>query len=367
MLIYRILLALTAIAVVHRVLYNFTTLRHFRYDCALSKRKVLEGDTIELYETIENRSFLPMLWLRVETRFEKALLFTRNDNTHVSAGLYHRSVFSAPPFRRVRRTYEILCSKRGYYRFGASTVTTGDYMGINNVIVTDKSDIELHVCPRPLPRHEVALPTRSWQGDMVVRRFILPDPFMPAGVRDYSPSDPMSAVNWKASAKTGGLVVHRRDYTADSNLMVFFNIDESSAQWTYADPMQNRTMERALRLTAAIVDVAIANGMKTALRTNAVSSRNGGEVTAPPAFGRTHRDDIFTLMAEIKLIRTRSFHMLLHEAAGTVRDTDILLLTRFLTKEAKIEIERLRRSGNKVEIYMIPDYIEQSPAGGIAI
>jgi len=367
MLIFRILLALAAIAIVHRVLYYNITLRYFRYTCALSGCRVLEGDKIELYEIIENRAFLPMLWLRVETRFDGALLFTRNDNTHVSAGLYHRSIFSAPPFRRVKRTYEILCSKRGYYRFGSSTVTTGDITGIENVIVTGGSDIELHVCPRPLPRHEIALPTRSWQGDMVVRRFILPDPFMPAGVRDYTPRDPMSSVNWKASAKTGGLVVHRRDYTADSRLIVFFNIDESAEQWTYAGPMQNQIMERALRLTATVVETAIANGMKTAFRTNAASSRDGGEVALPPAFGRAHRDEIFAAMAEIKLIRTRSFHMLLREAAETVCDSDILLITRFVTKEMDAEIDKLRKAGNKVELYMVPDYTEQAPAGGVAI
>ena len=61
-------------------------------------------------------------------------------------------------------------------------------------------------------------------------------------------------------------------------------------------------------------------------------------------------------MAEIQFTRTRSFHMLLREVVKDARGFDILLMTRYVTNEIFVESEALRRAGNKVEIFVIPDH-----------
>jgi len=190
---------------------------------------------------------------------------------------------------------------------------------------------------------------------------------MPAGVRDYMPGDPFSYINWKASAKTGRLAVHRHDYTADTKLMVFFNVDTSLDQWAAPDESQIEIMENALRLLASILNYSVTNGMQTALHTNSVSRRDDKEISVPPAFGSAQREELFSALAEIRFKRTRSFHMMLHEAAGTVKDMDILIMTRFLTKEMDDEIAALRKAGNKVEIFMIPDSMPGAAKGDVAV
>jgi len=303
------------------------------------------------------------------------------------------------PYRRVKRTYELVCSQRGYYILGTSTLTTGDILGFAEKVRTFDFDTALHVYPVPLPWRKLSLPTRSWQGDMVVRRFILPDPFMPAGVRDYMPGDPLSYINWKASAKTGKLAVHRHDFTADTKLMVLFNVDADANQWTAPNEKQAAMMEMALRLLATILELAVSNGMQTALRTNSIGKRDMNEVTVPPAFGHAQRERLFAALAEMTLKRTRSFHMLLREAIGAdepvhapapaavsqdslavkaarellkpshggVKDTDILIMTRYLTNEIEEDITALRRAGNKGEVFLIPDFSAGTQEGGVAV
>jgi uncharacterized protein (DUF58 family) len=267
--------------------------------------------------------------------------------------------------RRIKRTYRIVCTKRGYYPLGSATVTTGDLLGLTEKYLSYIPEAGLHVYPLPVMRPELNLPSRSFQGDVVVRRFFLPDPFMPSGVREYVPGDPQNLINWKASAKTGHLVVHKRDFTADSKLLVFFNVDYSANSWDNSSMVKNSTLEHALRIMATILDLSIANGQQTALWTNAASLRDGKEISVPPALGRTQREELFAAMAEIQFVRTRNFHMLLMEAAEIVRDSDILLMTRYMTKEIEIEIDALRRAGNKVEVLTIPDITEKpSPEGG---
>jgi len=364
-MIMQFLVGFTFIVLVQSVIYSLFAFRGFNYSCTLSHNRVNEGETIEYTETIENKRLLPLLWLKVEARFNETLLFTKNDNTRVSAGTFHRSVLSMPPFRRIKRTYKIVCSKRGYYPLGSSSITTGDLLGLTSRTMSFSSDMGLHVFPVPLSQTQIDLPSRSFLGDMVVRRYILPDPFMPAGVRDYVPGDPQNMIHWKASAKTGSLVVHRREFTADSKLLVFFNVAFNARSWDINDTVVINTMENSLRILATVFNLAASNGQQTALCTNSISFRDRSEVTVPPAYGRAHNEKLFSAMAEMQFIRTRSFHMLLREAVEEVRDMDILLVTRYISAETQTEIEALRLNGNKVEVFIIPEAAaEHLPDGG---
>ena len=366
-MILQVFLALILVALAQALIYRLLALRGLTYSCTLSHYRIYEGDSNELVEVIENKKLLPLLWLKAETRFNDTILFTKNDNTCVSSGGFHRSVLSLPAMRRVRRTYSLVCTKRGYYNLGSATVTTGDLFGLVNMTLSYTPETGLHVYPIPIRKPELCLPSRSFQGDVVVRRFFLPDPFMPAGVRDYTADDPMNIINWKASVKSGKLVVHKCDFTADSNLMVFFNVDYSATTWDNTSKIKNSTMEHALRILAGILDMSIQSGQRTALWTNATSLRDKQEVYVPAASGRTHREELFAALAEMQFVRSRNFFMLLQEASKVVRDTDILLMTRYLTTEIQIEIEALRHAGNKVEVFTIPNIKnENSRVTGLA-
>jgi len=364
MMVVQIILAFIIVVLTQGVIYYVFALRGLSYSCSLLHNNIYEGESNELVEVIENKKALPLLWLRIETRFNESFLFIKNDSTNVSSGEFHRSVLSVPPMRRVTRTYKIVCTKRGYYQIGAASVTTGDMFGIVNKSFAYTPEIGLHVFPIPIVWSKLNLPSRSFQGDMVVRRFFLQDPFMPAGIRDYVSGDPQNSINWKASAKSGKLVVHKHDFTADSKLMVFFNVDYSASSQDNSSVIKDSSMEYALRILATILDYSITHGQETALWTNATSLRDEKEVLVPLALRQNQREKLFAAMAEMKFVRTRNFHMLLKEAACVVRDMDILLMTRYMTDEIQTEINTMRRAGNKVEVFTIPDLPEDQELGG---
>jgi len=367
MIILQFLLAFIVVILLQVTIYRTLALRGLKYSCTIMHNRIFEGESNELLEVIENRKLLPLLMIKVETRFSETMEFKKNDNTRVSAGVFHRSVLSMPPMRRINRVYKIVCTKRGYYPLGSATVTTGDILGFVNKSFSYVPEDGLHVYPIPLKQSEVDLPTRSFLGDAIVRRFFLPDPFMPAGIRDYTPGDPQNTINWKASAKTGKLVVRKCEYTSDSKLMVFFNTDYSAESWDNTGPKKTYALEYAVRMLATILDLSISNGQQTALHTNAVSLRDGKEIVVPPAMGNTQREKLFTAMAEIQFVHTRSYHMMLKEAAGIVRGFDVLLMTRYITNEILAERDALHRAGNKVEILLIPNAIQEEspPEGGV--
>jgi len=358
-MILQFLLAFILVILAQAVIYNLLALRGLTYSCSILHDKIFEGESNELTEIIENRKLLPLLWLKIETRFSETMLFTKNDNTRVRSGVFHRCLITMQPRRRSRRIYKIVCTKRGYYRLGAATITTGDLVGLAHKIKTHSSEVGLHVYPIPIKRMLFNLPSRSFMGDVIVRRFFLPDPFMPSGIRDYSPDDPLNLINWKASAKSNKLVVQRCDYTSNSNLLVFFNTDYSIDSWDNTGEVKENTLENMLRIVATIIDLSVSNGQQTGLYTNCVSHRDNKEITVAPAMGKKQREELFTAMAEIRFVRTRSFHTLLKEATQFVKDSDVLLVSRYMTQEIEEQSNMLKRLGNKVEALIVPDILSE--------
>lgn len=66
------------------------------------------------------------------------------------------------------------------------------------------------IYPVLLNLDELPLPIHSWLGELPVKRWIVEDPFLTAGIREYSSGDSMGLVNWKATARTGVMQVHKK-------------------------------------------------------------------------------------------------------------------------------------------------------------
>ena len=64
---------------------------------------------------------------------------------------------------------------------------------------------------------------------------------MVSGVREYTYSDPLNRINWKATARTGKFKVHNLDFTANPRLMIYLNVDISENMWdAVTEPRENR-------------------------------------------------------------------------------------------------------------------------------
>ena len=164
MMMLQFMLAFIVVVLVQGVVYHMLALRGLTYSCTMLHKRIFEGETNELLEVIENSKLLPLLWMKVETRFSDTMLFTKNDNTRVSAGVFHRSTLSVPPLRRINRVYKIVCTKRGYFPLGSATVTTGDVLGLIVKSLSYVPECGLHVYPIPLPKNTLCLPARSFLG-----------------------------------------------------------------------------------------------------------------------------------------------------------------------------------------------------------
>ncbi|MNN16019.1 hypothetical protein D3C81_1291440 [compost metagenome] len=201
---------------------------------------------------------------------------------------------------------------------------------------------------------ELPLPNHSWLGELPVRRWIIEDPFLTAGIREYRPGDPLGNINWKATARTGELQVHKRDYTADHRLMIYLNLETSDSMWrTVIEPER---IEMGIRYAATVAEHALRSGLAAGFASNARLADGPNEpIRIEPHTSSDQLTLLLETMARMVLDRTASMiRMLEIEIEAGATDTDYLIISCHQGEKLAETAELLRQNGNGVEWMEIP-------------
>ncbi|WP_308530569.1 DUF58 domain-containing protein [uncultured Paenibacillus sp.] len=352
-----LLVSAALILVMLAFVYRWRALKGIRYRRYFSERAVFEGDTVEMVEVIANAKLLPLPWLRLESSIAAGLTFGRQSNLNIHAGeIYqnHSSLFYLRSYRQITRRHQVVCSRRGQYRLESATMTTGDPLGLNAEVKRFPLDLELLVYPRILELQELPLPNHSWLGELPVRRWIVEDPFLTAGIREYRPGDPLGNINWKATARTGELQVHKRDYTADHRLMICLNLETSDSMWrTVIEPER---IELGIRYAATVAEHALRSGLAAGFACNARLADGPREpIRIEPHASSDQLTLLLESLARMVLDRTATMiRMLEIELEAGATDTDYLIISCHQGEKLAETAELLRQNGNGVEWMEIP-------------
>ena len=173
------------------------------------RESVPAGEEFCLLETVENRKRLPVAAMEVAFRVPKGLRFLDAENTQISDYIYKRDLFSLRGMERILRTYHMTALCRGQYHIShISHLAPGLFF--RQEYLSDETDPEeiLYVLPARVNVSGILRAVQAVQGERqsLSRRY--EDPFSLSSIREYTTSDPMKYVNWKASAKSGGLMVN---------------------------------------------------------------------------------------------------------------------------------------------------------------
>ncbi|WP_036745590.1 DUF58 domain-containing protein [Paenibacillus sp. UNC451MF] len=356
------LLFITLLVLVIQVIV-FKALGHkgLTYERYFSAKGCFEGEEAEMVERIANRNLIPVPWLRLESLIHAGLRFYSQANLDINNGQLfqnHKSLFSLMPYTQITRRHRIYCSKRGCYRLNTASLTYGDLVGLYRNTLRLSLDTELLVYPKLASLDEMTLPSHSWQGDWSVRRWIVEDPFMISGAREYRYGDPLNGVNWKATARSGRLQVHQRDYTADHRLMIYLNVEDHEKMWNQVN--DEALFEKGLSIAAAIAQRAIELGMEVGFSTNAYSVDSKEPVRVEPRNGAGHMTYLLETMAKVVVARSIPFDTLLdEEAVNGFTNQDILIISAYVSDKMRAPMEQLRYQGNAVDTFLLEKALDQ--------
>ncbi len=332
--------------------FAFTGLRKVTYRRYFSQPAANQGDHVELIEEIANEKLSPVPWLRVESRISKNLGFIRQSAVDLTSDeQHHRSVFFLGPYKRIRRRHHITCLKRGYYNLNSVTLTSGDLLGLYSQSRQKDLHAELVVYPAFLDPESIVVPSHRWQGDVLVRRWIQPDPFLVNGIREYRQGDAIRDVHWAATARTGALQVKTHDYTASPKIMLLLNVQLREDQWGELNEEQRETIEYGLSMAATLAAWAIEHGVETGFSSNGqlVGDETGETIYIPPRNSQEHLSVLLDTMARMRIRRQSSMQAFMEELQGrALRDMDIVVISPYWSDLLEDRAQRLRAMGNAV-------------------
>lgn len=189
--------------------------------------KVYAGNDTKLYEVIENRKRMPIPVLEVGFHTKKELDFADTENTNVSDFIYKRDVFSVLGKQKITREIPVKCKKRGKYQVSDADITSYGLLYGRHYSQSIETVAGIYVYPRNTDVSDVMTLCERMLGNLQCAKRLYEDPFSFRTIRNYTTDDPMKTVNWKASAKTGSLMVNTFDSVMSQKAMIFLDVEDS--------------------------------------------------------------------------------------------------------------------------------------------
>lgn len=188
------------------------------------------GEIITWSATVENSSRLPVPFVRLQESFPNEVKVCADErwiSSHCKKGIrkfFVEEKFSLAPKQACTRYVRFSCPCRGVYSMGGSELSAGDLLGLREES-REEIDKNLVIIPRRAGSRSSLDALGGFLGDISVRRFILEDPILTVGFRDYTGREPMKYVSWTRTAMTGFLQVKQYDHTAEQNVMILLNVE----------------------------------------------------------------------------------------------------------------------------------------------
>lgn len=222
-----LLLGMLLISVLWEFYYKYQWSREVTVKLWFETDAVYAGQETKLYEVIENRKRMPVPVLEVGFHTRRELDFAGVENTNVSDYLYKRDVFSVLGRQKITREIPVKCTKRGRYLASDADITTHTLLYRKHYSKAIGTEAEIYVYPKMTDVSEIVTVCERMLGTLQCAKRLYEDPFAFRSIRDYTTDDPMKTINWKASAKTGALMVNTFDSAQSQKAMIFLDVEDT--------------------------------------------------------------------------------------------------------------------------------------------
>lgn len=253
------------------VLWEFYYKGHWSRDVAVKlwfeTDAVYAGQETKLYEVIENRKSMPVPVLEVGFHTRRELDFADVENTNVSDYLYKRDVFSVLGRQKITREIPVKCKKRGRYLASDADITTHTLLYGKHYSKAIGTEAEIYVYPKMTDVSEIVTVCERMLGTLQCAKKLYEDPFAFRAIRDYTTDDPMKTINWKASAKTGSLMVNTFDSAQSQKAMIFLDVEDTGIL-KYED-----LVEESIALAATIMRRLLRQNVEVGFALNGKGSK----------------------------------------------------------------------------------------------
>ncbi|MDP9382929.1 MAG: DUF58 domain-containing protein [Chloroflexota bacterium] len=306
--------------------------------------RAFTGDQVEVRYSVRNLGWLPVPWLEVHESVPLPLQSAPFGTYAVSLG----------PRETWRASYTLSCRRRGYYSLGPLSITTGDLLGIERRTLLRVSPERMLVYPRIVSLHELGIPARSPLVVLPARSPLFEDPSRLMGVRDYRRGDSPRRIHWRATARTGQLVVKQYQPAIARETLLCLDMSQ-----TGYDPRRlYEATELAITVAASLANhIVVREGLPVGLATEALDPLHEGarRILVPPRSERSHlMTGILETLARVQVVDEAPLAELLRaESVRLSWGATIVVITGRESEELYDTLVFLRRGGFSITVVLV--------------
>lgn len=327
------------------------------YKCEFSVKEAHEGDNIYLVETVYNSKLLPVPWLMVDIHTSRWLGFAGTCSVIAQDSRRVTSSFILKSYQRTTRKWKLKCLKRGVFTTENVTLVSGDLLNFQVVSMPEAVNACLMVYPEIVDLNEVFIPVNLMQSDKTVRRWIIDDPFMVSGARDYTPGDPLNRIHWPASVRCGSLMVRKNDFTSRQSLTVLLNMQ--SQLYEYTDTINKQIVELGIKVTGTLFDGALREGTQVTFGTNGCTLAGAKQpIFTGEAADKDHITELFKILARLLMKNVKDFENFLDDIMLEMENQEIIIISAYLSQRMCEQVDQLASAGNTVSILLLDTVFE---------
>ncbi len=249
---------------------------------------VFAGETAQLTEIIENRKKLPVPVMEVRLSLRQGLRFRDEENTSVSDNVYKRDIFSLSGMQKITRQITFTCEKRGLYEIREVQVSAFSLMYQEQYIRMFSMHPALYVYPKRVEVDDILSVSMHMLGEIAQKKYLHEDPFAFRGIREYTTLDAPKTINWKASAKTGALMVNTFDSGLRGKFMLYLDVEDDGIV------RHENLIEESISVAASLLGRLLSGGMEAGV---AVNQKNEENSVILPAAGAVQAVRIERMLA----------------------------------------------------------------------
>ena len=207
-------------------MYSRTWNRALSVRVSFARPHICLGERGELTEEIENRKRQAVPLVEIGFRIPTGLMFIDAENTQKSDYVYKRDLFAVEGMERIVRHYQVEGKKRGYYSPDQLSIHAPSVLFREEYIMDTPAGgfPGMYVYARQVDCSPVLRVLDAILGERESARRLYEDPFVFASIRQYTVHDPMKAINWKASAHTGELMVNTYASVTSLDISIYLDV-----------------------------------------------------------------------------------------------------------------------------------------------
>lgn len=352
-------------------LWSNLALERLDFGRQLSQTRAFPGDDIEFRIHLTNSKMLPLPWVQI-TETTPVDIRSKSNDQHFSLDQSNIHFLnystSLSWYERVNWRVPIKCEQRGLYRFGPVKIASGDIFGLFRKQLNLDDFQELIIYPNIVPLPELGLPAEKPFGNTLGGEPIYEDPTRVAGVREYSPGDPLKKIDWKATARHTNIQVRLYEPSVSHSMFMIVNASTMDQEGPYG--FQKRLfLERAVTTAASVAHDSFQNRFSVGLMTNSHSLVSEAETVISPSRNPNHLNLLLETLAMMGTLSSSSIdEMVWQQIHRFPLGMTLVFITAVMPDNLLNTLLDLRRKGHKLFVLWVGETpITEALGGAIQI